>query len=95
MVNELVEYDHVSRVNVLPKRAAGSGGKDMGTALKAKGLHIGPVVYMRRHDTVLASVPEQRGVGGINLNTSTWLYFTRNYNFCFCLESIPKFNGAH
>ena len=43
-VDELIEDDDVSRMNVLTEGATGRCGNDVGAALLPEGINVGPVV---------------------------------------------------
>lgn len=59
-VNELIDDDNVSWLNLLPERAAGRGNQQMRTALFSQRPDVGLVINIGRHYSVLSPVPEER-----------------------------------
>lgn len=75
-VDELVDDDDVSGLNLLTQGAAGRGDQQMCAALLPEGPDVGLVVHIGRHDSVLPSMSEngqetlfQTNVDHIKTNT--------------------------
>lgn len=59
-VNELIDDDNVSWLNLLPERATGRGNQQMRAALFSQRPDVGLVIHIGRHYSVLSPVPEDR-----------------------------------
>lgn len=57
-VNELIDDDDVSWLDLLPERAARRGNEQMCAALFSQCPDVGLVVHIGRHYSVLSPVPE-------------------------------------
>lgn len=58
-VDEIVQNHNVAGLDVLLQRTSGSGDNYMRASDVLQGPHIGPIVYVRRHNGMLATVPCQ------------------------------------
>lgn len=57
-VDELIDDNNVSRLNLLTQRATGCGNQQMCTTLFSKSPDVGLIVHIGRHYGVLSSMSE-------------------------------------
>lgn len=60
-VNELINNDDVTRLNLFLQGTASCGHYDMGTTLLLQSPDVRLIVDFRRHDGMLPPMPEERG----------------------------------
>lgn len=61
-VDELIDDNNVSRLNLLTQGATGCGNQQMCTTLFSKSPDVGLVVHIGRHYSVLSSMSEDMAV---------------------------------
>lgn len=59
-VDELIDDDDVSRLDLVPERSAGCGDQQMGATFFSQRPDVGPVVHVGRHDGVLSPMSEEK-----------------------------------